>query len=84
MRKPNGGPTGGVYPPPAVDNQGWLMKSDGTTRAVTSGKCLEVCYRGGVVGGYNGIAGSIMQLGTCGTPPTKYQRWSLSEDGALT
>ena len=45
---------------------------------------LEVCYRGGAVGGCDGNAGSILQLGACGTPPTKYQLWSLSADGALT
>jgi hypothetical protein len=83
MSKPNGGATGVIYPPPAVNNQGWMMKPDGTVRAVASGKCLEVCYRGGAVGGCDGQTGSVLQLGACQTPPSQYQRWRLSEHGAL-
>lgn len=41
ISKPNGGPTGVVYPPPAVDNQGWIMKGDGTVTAVKSEKCVS-------------------------------------------
>eukprot|EP01052_Picozoa_sp_SAG31_P010196 SAG31_NODE_550_length_14214_cov_3.054269_8_plen_896_part_00 len=79
ISRPNGGPTGVVYPTPEINNQGWLLKSDGTIRAVASERCLEVCYRGGAVGGCNGAAGSILQLGICKTPPSKYQLWSLAD-----
>jgi hypothetical protein len=70
-------------PPPRVDNQGWVLNADGTITAVVSKKCLEACYRGGDVGGCNGQPGSIMQLNTCQTPPTKYQLFELSANGVL-
>lgn len=72
------------FPPPRVDNQGWVMHGDGTITAVVSKKCLEVCYRGGAVGGCDGNAGSVLQLNTCQTPPTKWQLFEFSEaEGTL-
>ena len=50
--------------------------------AVASGKCLEVCERGGAVGGCDGKEGSIAQLAPCVAASTK-QHWSLAEDGTL-
>ena len=59
-------------PAPIVDNQGWIIKNiSGSSSAATniisvaSGKCMEVCYRGGDVGGCNGHSGSLLQLNDC-------------------
>jgi hypothetical protein len=30
-----------------------------------------------------GNTGSILQLGTCSSPPSKYQLWTLTESGTL-
>ena len=71
--------------PPAVDNQGWKWGSvamKGHLVAVASGKCLEVCERGGAVGGCDGKEGSIAQLAPCVAASPK-QHWSLAEDGTL-
>jgi hypothetical protein len=83
MDHDNGFPSPPPWPPPRVDNQGWVIHADGTIKAVVSKKCLEVCYRGGAVGGCNGDAGSILQLNTCHSPPTKWQLFDLSADGTL-
>lgn len=61
--------------PPAVDNQAWsLNQTSGEMVADASGKCMEVCTRGGTVGGCDGKDGSIAQLAPC--TGTAKQRWA--------
>eukprot|EP00040_Diaphanoeca_grandis_P012758 m.64584 g.64584 ORF g.64584 m.64584 type:complete len:851 (+) comp23447_c0_seq2:389-2941(+) len=65
--------------PPIVDNQGWVLGDDWTSTtivAVVSKKCLEVCDRGGAVGGCDGDAGSILQLNDC-VPGAQNQLFSF-------
>jgi hypothetical protein len=70
--------------PPVVDNEGWQLNADGTVTAVASQKCLEVCYRGGAVGGCDGKRGSVLQLSGCESPPGKNQVFSWNAtDGRL-
>jgi hypothetical protein len=47
--------------------------------AVKSRKCVEVCFRGGAVGGCDGKAGSIIQLATC--TGSLNQQWSYNATG---
>ena len=74
--------------PPKVDNQGWILKpsSPSSTNinilAVASGKCLEVCYRGGDVGGCNGKAGSTLQLNNC-IPGASNQQFEYSPNSSI-
>ena len=65
-------------PPGAVDNQAWLYsaKTKQLTMAV-NGKCVEMCSRGGAVGGCDGQAGSIVQLRPCVASEPK-QQWLYS------
>jgi len=65
--------------PPAVDNQGWMLLPVGSSGAVqlqqvTNKRCLEVCYRGGAVGGCDGAVGSIVQLAPC-SDASPWQQW---------
>jgi hypothetical protein len=74
-------------PPPVVDNHGWVWgsgagRANSSLVAVASRKCVEVCDRGGAVGGCDGAAGSIVQLAACDGSPK--QQWTLNpRDGAL-
>jgi len=68
--------------PPAVDNQGWQFDhQSGEITAVASKACLELCVRGGAVGGCDGKPGSIAQLAPC-SGATK-QRWMYNESSGL-
>jgi len=69
--------------PPAVDNEGWVHNEQTHELvAVASNKCIEVCMRGGDVGGCNGKAGSIVQLATC--TGSANQKWSYTvKDGSF-
>ena len=49
---------------------------------MVSKKCLELCYRGGAVGGCNGQSGSILQLAACTGGANQRWRWNET-DGRL-
>ena len=69
-------------PAPAVDNFGWIYDAaTGHLSAVASGRCVEVCDRGGAVGGCDGKEGSRIQLAPCSTAAN--QQWALEQDGTL-
>lgn len=60
---------------PPLDSMAWtLHPQTGEITADGSGLCLEVCTRGGAVGGCDGTRGSIAQLARCSGAPK--QRWA--------
>jgi len=63
-----------------VRNQAWALHGNGSLTQLGSSACLEVCLRGGDVGGCNGKAGSLLQLARC--TGADNQRWALGAGGA--
>jgi hypothetical protein len=72
-----------VHPLPGqVQNCAWKLNASGALVNQPNGKCVEVCLRGGAVGGCNGEAGSIVQLRSCTGSPK--QTWHYnSGDGTI-
>ena len=66
--------------PGQVQNNAWnFSAASGEIKNEPNGHCVEVCSRGGDVGGCNGKSGSIVQLRPCTGEPKQSWRYDASD-----